>query len=400
MGSKTRLRVAIAGGSLGGLTAALALHDAGHDVHVFERSREALAGRGAGIVLHPATVRCLVQRRMNLTDISVAARSVRYLDRSGRVLRADPCRLRFTSYFALYQALLRYLPGERYHLGRGAAGLAQDGDGAILRLVDGTEAHCVIAIFADGIHSLGRRLLVPEVRPRYSGYIAWRGTVDEADLSRETFAQLAQALCYYVIPGSHILTYPIPSSSGAVESGHRLTNWVWYRNVPEGDELTALMTDRQGRRQLLSLAPGTVREEYVENLRRTAAVSLPPPLAETVQKTADPFVQAIVDIAVPRMVFGRACLIGDAAFVARPHVAAGTAKAAADGWTLAESLAQSADVDTALGRWEAAQLTLGRDVMARSREAGDKIQRHGAWRLGDPLPFGLYRVGDNALADA
>jgi 2,6-dihydroxypyridine 3-monooxygenase len=62
---------------------------------------------------------------------------------------------------------------------------------------------------------------------------------------------------------------------------------------------------------------------------------LAPPLAEVVTHVAEPFIQAIYDIEVSRMAFGRICLIGDAAFAVRPHAAAGTAKAAADGWALA-----------------------------------------------------------------
>lgn len=394
----SRLRIAIAGGSLGGLTTALALYDAGHDVEVFERSQEPLDGRGAGIVLHPATVRSLAQRTIDLASISLATRSVDYLDRKGALLCKESCRFRLTSYFALYQALLRFLPAERYHLGRTAAGLRQEDGAATLVLADGTEHRCDIVVFADGIHSFGRRLLAPQVEPRYAGYIAWRGTVDEADLSRDTFAQLAGQLCYYIAPGTHILTYPIPSPRGNVDPGHRLTNWVWYRNVAE-DGLRQLMTDRRGKHHPISMAPGTVLPGYIDDLRRVAAAELPPALAETVRKTTDPFVQAIVDIAVPRMAFGRACLIGDAAFVVRPHVAAGTAKAAEDGWQLAQVLARASGVDEALRRWEANQLALGRDVVRRATAAGDRIQRRGAWRVGDALPFGLYRTGDSELPD-
>src|SRR5207302_7025464 len=119
-----------------------------------------------------------------------------------------------------------------------------------------------------------------------------------------------------------------------------------------------------------SLPPGAVREPFVERLRKDAE-DLPPQIAEVVVKTPEPFVQPIVDVEVPRMAFGRACLIGDAAFVARPHAAAGTAKAAADAWALAEAMAQAgADVPSALLRWEAGQLALGRQLVARVKDLG------------------------------
>ena len=105
-----------------------------------------------------------------------------------------------------------------------------------------------------------------------------------------------------------------------------------------------------------------------------------------------------MDCEAPRMAFGRLCLIGDAAFVARPHAAAGTAKAAEDGWQLARALrATGGRVAAALDRWEPGQLALGRSVLARTREAGRRVQVDNAWRIGDPLPFGLYTVGDSTM---
>jgi 2-polyprenyl-6-methoxyphenol hydroxylase-like FAD-dependent oxidoreductase len=111
-----------------------------------------------------------------------------------------------------------------------------------------------------------------------------------------------------------------------------------------------------------------------------------------VQRTRLPFVQVIFDIEVDQMAFGRVCLIGDAAFALRPHAAAGTAKAAADGWALAEALAATrGDLRTALPRWERRQLAIGRAVLQRTRRNGDKSQFEGGWRPGDPaLVFGLH----------
>jgi 2,6-dihydroxypyridine 3-monooxygenase len=110
---------------------------------------------------------------------------------------------------------------------------------------------------------------------------------------------------------------------------------------------------------------------------------------------AEPFVQAVFDIDVPRMMNGRACLVGDAAFAVRPHAAAGTAKAAEDGWVLAEELKRAdGEVGVALPRWEERQLDLGASLLARTREIGDSSQSRGDFRAGDPrLVFGLYGPG-------
>jgi 2,6-dihydroxypyridine 3-monooxygenase len=158
------------------------------------------------------------------------------------------------------------------------------------------------------------------------------------------------------------------------------------------------MTDREGALHEVSLGPGAVQERHVKKLRDAATSELPPPIAEVLLKTAEPFVQVVFDIEVPRMAFGRVCLIGDAAFTLRPHAAAGTAKAAEDAWKLGEAVRKmGGDVVAALKRWEPGQLELGRQVLARTRDAGRRSQFEGTWRIGDPLPFGLYEVGDSAM---
>jgi 2,6-dihydroxypyridine 3-monooxygenase len=130
-------------------------------------------------------------------------------------------------------------------------------------------------------------------------------------------------------------------------------------------------------------------------MRGFAVDHLAPPIAEVVTSVREPFVQAVYDIEVPAMTSGRACLIGDAAFAVRPHAAAGTAKAAEDGWVLAEELVRAdGDVDVALPRWERRQLALGAGLLARTREIGDSSQTRGDFRPGDPrLVFGLYGPG-------
>jgi 2,6-dihydroxypyridine 3-monooxygenase len=206
---------------------------------------------------------------------------------------------------------------------------------------------------------------------------------------------LADSIVYQVIPDSHILLYPIPALDGSVAPGRRLANFVWYRNYAAGAELDDLLTDRHGVRHEITLPPGAARQGRLRELREFAAAHLAPQLAEVVHRTELPFVQAIFDLEVDRMAFGRVCLTGDAAFALRPHAAAGTAKAAADAWALAEALAATGgDVDAALPRWERRQLAVGRAVLERTRRNGDRSQFHGSWRPGDPeLVFGLYGPG-------
>jgi 2,6-dihydroxypyridine 3-monooxygenase len=389
-------RVLVAGGSLGGITAALTLSDVGCDVEVYERSRAPLEGRGAGIVLHPATIRYFVESgAMDVGRVSSKAEWLRYLDRGGDTIHEAPCRYWFTSYYTLHKGLLDCFDETRYHLGAGMTGLHQDA-GSITLQLNNEEVTGDLLVCADGIHSTGRRILLPDVLPRYAGYVGWRGTVREDELSAGTLGLLRDACTYFVGDGTHILTYPIPDFDGSVEPGKRRINFVWYRNVAEGPALDDLMTDVHGVRQQISLAPGAVRQKQIDELLE-ATEQLPESIAEVVVKSKEPFVQAVFDIAVPRMAFGRACLIGDAAFAIRPHAAAGTAKAAEDGWRLAAAMrSESGDVLAALRRWEPNQLALGHTVLERSREIGRRAQVSGTYEPGDPnVAFGLYDPEDS-----
>lgn len=389
-------RVAVAGGSLGGLTAALVLRDLGCQVDVFERSTTELQSRGAGIVVLDATVRYFRERTgLDLDRITTSTGLLRYLGQDGAVVHEEPRRYRYSAWHTIYRALLGCLGRDSYHLGRAVGGFRQGADHVVVELTDGAAAEYDLLVCADGISSSARARLQPQARPAYAGYVAWRGTTAEPQLGRGVRDLLADSIVYQVIPSSHILLYPIPALDGSVEPGRRLANFVWYRNYAAGEELDDLMTDRDGARREITLPPGAAREAHLRELRTFAAGRLAPQFAEVVHRTELPFVQVIFDIEVTRMAFGRVCLLGDAAFALRPHAAAGTAKASADAWALAEALAAArGDVAAALPRWERRQLAVGRAVLERARRNGDKSQFEGTWRPGDPeLVFGLYEPG-------
>jgi len=129
-----------------------------------------------------------------------------------------------------------------------------------------------------------------------------------------------------------------------------------------------------------------------------ADTDLPAPLAEVVRRTAEPFIQVIVDLEVPRMAFGRSCLIGDAAFALRPHIGVGTAKAADDAWQLGTALlgVTARHVPDRLKAWETQQMPVARRALQRARAAGRSLQA-GTRRVGEQPPFGLPVPGDSVL---
>jgi 2,6-dihydroxypyridine 3-monooxygenase len=216
--------------------------------------------------------------------------------------------------------------------------------------------------------------------------------VPEAELDSSATKALGDAITYYVYANSHILVYPIPGPDGETSVGERLINFVWYRNYLAGDDLESVLTDRDGVRREVSVPPGAMAPVHVGEARAVATARLPPLLAHVVHATTR--LQVIMDLVVPRMAFNRICLVGDAAFVARPHAAAGTAKAAADGWALADALVAEGDVPAALRAWEPDQLALGRRLVDRTQRVGRRSQVDGTWESGDPeLIFGLWEPG-------
>jgi 2,6-dihydroxypyridine 3-monooxygenase len=388
--------VAVVGGSLGGLTAALVLADVGCDVVVLERSAAELEARGAGIAVLDDTVRWFVEHTTIDSDVLCSKTGyIRFLAPDGSIVHERAHRYRFSSWNTIYRALLAQLPPERYRLNCEVVGFSQDADSVEITLRTGQRLRRDVLVCADGVGSPSRAALLPHVTPRYAGYVAWRGTVPEADLEPTTRAALTDAITYQVLPRSHVLAYPIPCGAGPGRPGTGLMNVVWYRNVAAGAKLDALMTDRDGRVRPVSLPPGTVRPERIAELRRDASMLLAPAIDDVVQRIAEPFVQAVFDVEVDRMAVGRVCLIGDAAFAVRPHAGASTAKAAADAWELGAQLsANGYHVTTALAQWEQRQLALGKALLERSRRIGDASQKHGAFVPGNPgLILGLRAPG-------
>lgn len=388
-------RAVVIGGSIGGLTAALLLRRLGFDVDVYERTPTDLDGRGGGIVLQPDTLRWFVEcSEQHPETVSTSTHFVQYLGADNQVLHREQAPWSYTSWGTFYRALLADFGTERYHLGEYAAGFDQDTDGVEVRFTSGRIERAELVVFADGISSASRRRISPESTLQYSGYVGWRGTVPEREVSPDTFELLRDSISYSLGPNTHINVYPIPSPSGGLDVGERLLNYVWYRNVAEGYELDELMTDKRGFIAGVSLHPGQVQDRFVDEMRAAATEVLAPAAAEVVLRTDKPYLQAVYDVGVQQMATGRVALIGDAASAARPHAAAGTAKAAANAWALYDALADSSDIAEALAKWEPGQLELGQRLLRRVKEMGTRSQVTCTWVPGDPdNRFGLYGPG-------
>jgi hypothetical protein len=95
--------------------------------------------------------------------------------------------------------------------------------------------------------------------------------------------------------------------------------------------------------------------------------------AELVTATPKPFVRTIVDVVVPKTLFGRILPTRDAAFVVRPHTAGATAKAAYDALALGKNIGLArSNVDVGLEEVERLQLEYGGSLVQYGVDLGDR----------------------------
>lgn len=361
-----------------------------------ERSDTDLEDRGAGIVVLPVTERYFEQGDAGGERVSLELTYWSYVDSSGTVISADPDHFHFSGWSTIYKSLLEVFGRDHYHFGHEVIGFERSEDGVRAELADGSIDEGDLLVFADGMGSTGRSILLPGTIPQYAGYVAWRGTVSEESLSDATLELIADAMVYQVLDAGHVLVYAIPSKSGATEPPDREINFVWYRNYPTGGPFEDLMTDIDGRQRQGTMPPGSIRPEHIEEMRDAASRTLAPQLAEIVFGCDQYLIQAVFDLESPRMAFDNVCLLGDAAFTLRPHVAAGQAKACADAWALRDALEQTdGNVSAALQVWEPGQLALARSAIQRTRAMGIASQFESAMVPGDPgWKFGLWEPGN------
>lgn len=367
-----KFAVTIAGGSIGGLSAGIALRGIGCDVNIYERVAGPMQMQGAGIVVQGEILRLLREHGSPPLAIT-SCRGRRYLDPKGGDGVFQPMPQEFTSWEAIYKSLRASFPDDRYHTGSQLALPTLNGSRAATKLATGETIESDLFVAADGSNSDVRQRLLPEVRPNYAGYVAWRGTLDETDASPHLRRFFDDSFTFSEArSGGHILVYFIPGAAADVRAGHRRLNWVWYVRA-DAAEVARLLVDKDGNSHRASLSPGLARPDAVSGLHALAKREVHPMLAELVAATPEPFVQTIVDVVVPNTLFGRILLTGDAAFVVRPHTAGATAKAAYDALALGKTLGRArSNVDVGLEEVERLQLEYGGSLVQYGVELGDR----------------------------
>jgi 2-polyprenyl-6-methoxyphenol hydroxylase-like FAD-dependent oxidoreductase len=370
-------RILVIGGSLGGLLAANVLHRQGHDVCVLEKVRGSMDGRGAGIVTHDALFAGLQRAGLNIDDsLGVPVRQRVALSAEGGTEVCIDMPQVLTSWSRLYDLLHQLLPAERYVQGVTVQRIEQHAGGAVVHGLgaDGPQSWPAdLVIASDGIRSAVRQQLAPQVQPRYAGYVAWRGVCDEAVLSQRTLTSVFETFGFGLPAGEQLIGYPVAGPGNDTRQGHRAYNFVWYRPAT-GDTLTRLLTDADGVTHQGGISPNKVDWRQVADMRQAARALLAPQFAEMIEKTAQPFLQPIYDLSSERIAFDRVALMGDASFVARPHIGMGVTKAAQDAVALADAISQHGATPQALLAYEKKRVPECEAAVERARWLGAYMQ--------------------------
>ena len=211
-----RNSVAVIGGGIGGLAAALSLRRAGCDAHVYEQT-QTVRDIGAGIQISPNASRIL--QRLGLAEVSAAegvtprALHQRRWD-DGRTLRSTPLgseveHTHGSPYYLAHRAdlltaLLSSLPAECLHVGHRFSHLTDRGDRVVAYFENGSDVSVDALVGADGIHSIVRSMVFGEESPQFTGCVAYRGLVPAEKLAS---LELPLETQVWMGPGKHSVQY-------------------------------------------------------------------------------------------------------------------------------------------------------------------------------------------------
>jgi salicylate hydroxylase len=332
-------RIAVVGGGIGGLAAALSLLRRGLDVEVHEQAPE-LKEVGAGIQISSNGTRVLyalgLEEALARVQVLPSRRVIRHWS-TGETwnwfdLGATTARRYGTPHVMLHRGDLhgvladavRALKPDAIKLGRRCMGIASDDSHAEVRFEGGETLRAAYAIGADGIHSVVRQCLFGAVQPQFTGCVAWRGLVPMDKLPRE-LAQLQGT--NWLGPNGHVLHYPVRRGE--------IMNFI---SMIERDDWQVESWVTQG-----------TQGELAHDFRGWHA-----DVHAIIERIATPYKWALmVRGPMARWSNGRVTLLGDACHPTLPFLGQGGVMAIEDGYIVAACLAKHFDdPQTALARYE------------------------------------------------
>jgi len=368
-------RAVIVGGSVGGLFAGNYLVRRGWEVDILEIAPENLASRGQGIARHAELEDLLYQldvpRGMS-GGIDVTGRTA--FDRTGAIISRFELDQQLCAWNQIYLSLFERFPRAHYHGGHIFTRLETHDDVTTVHTSKGRSFEADVVIGADGFRSAVRQIVAPEIQPEYAGYVAWRGVSQEAKLSDTFRRNIFDHYAFLFMSGSQLIGYPIDGANGSQAPGERRYTYLWYHPAPDA-VLADILTDASGKTYEYGIPPHLMRSEHAETVRENAHREMPENFHEAVMRADSTTVQPIYDVDNDHVAFGNIALIGDAAFVARPHVGVGVLKAGQDALALANALAECENIPEAMARYEAERLPAGKRAVAHARNLGAFIQR-------------------------
>jgi salicylate hydroxylase len=355
-------RVAIVGGGIGGLAAALALERRGAETIVCEQS-PTLSEIGAGLNLTPNAIKAM--RSLGLEDQVLAIGSgTDFLTirswRSGRVIsqmrRGDFKKTYGAPNMGVHRAdLLGVLAGalKTTDIRTGKRAVAVEGRerNAVARFADGSEIEADIVVGADGIHSVARKSLFGAGAPRFTGCICWRGMAAADSVPRDI--AIADGTMW-MGPHGHVVHYPVRRGELLNIVAHfDSEGWTEESWTRECDVSEVMTTYAQWNSQLTRLYPCS------ERWYKWALYDRDP---------------------LERWSKGRATLLGDSAHAMLPYLGQGAAMAIEDACVLAASVAHTPDdLAAALSAYERIRAPRARAAVLGSRARAKENHLASPW---------------------
>jgi 2-polyprenyl-6-methoxyphenol hydroxylase-like FAD-dependent oxidoreductase len=350
-----RRSVVIVGGSLVGITAALALHRHGWTVTLCERSTLTTPVGGSGLGVD----RGLLSR---VTGIDRASFPV--IEQS----------FEQTTWALVYAALLHRVRGIRevaFHANSRVVSV--DAGGRVtVETREGQETHDAdLVLGADGHASFVRECVSPHRKDAlYAGYLMWRGLIDETSLPAG-FHNTDMAFAARYFGRERLVTFGVPAPGGETEAGYRRASFSWFDSTrrPLLEALGILRGNVVRGAVTAPAVPGAVTRELAEAAGRWPA-PWGPSIAGAIERLE--FVGTPISEYYPtRMVRGRVALIGDAAHVVSPITGAGFHHGLLDVESLVAALDSQRPVPAALGEFERHRLPRVQALVRESQVWGE-----------------------------